>query len=158
MARSTAAGKDTLAYCTSCKMDLNHIVVAMKGDKIVKVECQTCKKTHAYKAPKGVTEPEQETGETKTAKVKGEKKKKKDKDGAEGGANPIEAEWQKLMTTHKDAPTKNYSTKGRYQLGDKINHPNFGEGIVGRLIYPNKLEVIFRADLKVLIHAGAPTA
>ena len=39
--------KDTLAYCTSCKKELTHTVVAMKGDKIVKVLCNTCKKEHA---------------------------------------------------------------------------------------------------------------
>jgi hypothetical protein len=47
---------DVLSYCTSCRMDLNHIVVSMKGDQIAKVECRTCKKTHVYRAPKGITE------------------------------------------------------------------------------------------------------
>ena len=62
------------------------------------------------------------------------------------------------MTTHKDAPTQHYTTKTQFALGDKINHPTFGEGIVGKLIYPNKLEVIFRTDVKILIHGGTPTA
>ena len=56
-ASSEQVGKETLAYCTSCKMDLAHLVVAMKGDRIAKAECKTCKKIHAYKAPKGITEP-----------------------------------------------------------------------------------------------------
>ena len=39
-------------------------------------------------------------------------------------------------------------------LADKIKHPTFGEGIVNKLIYPNKVEVIFQSDVKILIHAG----
>jgi len=142
----TSVGKETLAYCTSCKMDLNHIIVAMKGDRIAKVQCLTCKKEHAYKAAKGVSEP----GKAKTTR-----KKKSAADEAAATASSIEAEWEKLMNAHRDAPMKSYNMKGSFLLGDKINHPNFGEGIVGKLIYPNKLEVIFRNDIKVLIHAGA---
>lgn len=144
MARTTspapadaAVGKEILAYCTSCKMDLNHIIVAMKGDRVAKAQCLTCKKEHAYKAPKGQTEP---------------KKKRKKKDSDAPTSTTIEAEWEKLMNQHKNSPTKNYSMKTSFLLGDKVNHPTFGEGIVGRLIHPNKIEVFFRTDIKVLIH------
>jgi hypothetical protein len=130
-------GGETISYCTSCKMDLNHVIVAMKGDRIAKVQCFTCKKEHAYKAAKGVTTP-----------------KAKKKKSTENAGNPVELEWEKLMLQHKDAPFKSYTMKGHFTLGDKLNHPNFGEGIVGKLIYPNKLEVIFKTDVKVLVHAG----
>lgn len=147
MARTAAAttaptvAKEALAYCTSCKMDLNHVVVAMKGDRIAKVQCFTCKKEHTYKAPKGVTTPPVKKSRKKAA-------------AAEDAGNPIEAEWEKLMAAHREAPFKPYNMKGNFTLGDKLSHPTFGEGIVGKLIYPNKLEVIFRNDVKVLIHGG----
>ena len=146
MAKTTAplVAKEVIAFCTSCKMDLGHVVVAMTGDRIAKVQCNTCKKEHTYKAPKGVNEP--------TAKPKRASKKAAAKEDA---GNPIEAEWEKLMTAHKNAPMKQYTMKTSFLLGDKLNHPTFGDGIVGKLIYPNKLEVIFRHDVKVLIHAGA---
>src|SRR5947209_20175523 len=112
MARTVAAtgvvGKEALAYCTSCKMDLNHVIVAMKGDRIAKVQCLTCKKEHVYKAAKGVTEPT--------------KAKKKKAEAEEAAGNPIELEWEKLMNAHKNAPVKAYSMKGHFILGDKINH------------------------------------
>lgn len=136
--------KESLAYCTSCKMDLNHVIVAMKGDRIAKVQCLTCKKEHVYKAPKGVTTP---SAAPKT-------KKKKEESGEAASSTSIEVEWEKLMSTHKAAPVKPYTAKGLFLLGDKISHPTFGEGIVGKLIYPNKIEVIFRGDLKVLIYGG----
>jgi hypothetical protein len=139
-----AVGKEILAYCTSCKMDLNNVIVAMKGDRVAKVQCLTCKKEHVYKAPKGVTTPTAATP-----------KKSRAKKSAEPESSPIEAEWEKLMAAHRDAPIKPYGMKAKFILGDKIRHPNFGEGIVAKLIYPNKLEVIFQKDLKVLIHGGA---
>jgi len=153
MARTVAAagmaGKEALAYCTSCKMDLNHVIVAVKGDRIAKVQCLTCKKEHVYKAPKGAVEP----------KKKPKKAKKPTKaEAEEAGSHSIEVEWQKLMAAHRDAPSKPYGMKGYFGLGDKINHPTFGEGIVGKLIYPNKLEVIFQMDVKVLIYGGQAQA
>jgi hypothetical protein len=146
MARTSAVATETLAYCTSCKMDLNHMVVAMKGDKIAKVQCLTCKKEHVYRAPKGATEP------------KAPKASKARKAAEEPENHSIEIEWEKLMSAHRDIPVKPYSTKGLFALGDKLNHPTFGDGIVGKLIYPNKLEVIFRHDVKVLIYAGATSS
>jgi len=127
-------------------MDLNHVIVAMKGDRIAKVQCLTCKKEHVYKAPKGVTTP---SAAPKT-------KKKKEESSESISSTSIEVEWENLMATHKAAPIKPYSTKGVFLLGDKIHHPTFGDGIVGKLIYPNKIEVIFRTDLKVLIYSGEP--
>jgi hypothetical protein len=137
---TAAVAQEIISYCTSCKMDLNHVIVAMKGDRVAKVQCLTCKKEHAYKAAKGATEPKA-------------KKKKKEK-VAEDQGNPIELEWEKLMSDHRDAPVKPYTMKGAFGLGDKLNHPVFGDGIVGKLIYPNKLEVIFRTDVKILIYGG----
>jgi hypothetical protein len=145
MARTTSVANETLAYCTSCKMDLNSIIVAMKGDRIAKVQCLTCKKEHVYRVPKGASEPQAKTPKAKKAAA------------AEEDANhSIEAEWEKLMSAHKDAAVKPYSMKGLFGLGDKLNHPTFGDGIVGKLIYPNKLEVIFRTDVKILIYGGMP--
>lgn len=139
------AAQEILAYCTSCKMDLNHRVVAMKGDKVAKVECLTCNKEHAFKAPKGVKDP-----------AKAPKSRKKSAaDVAAAATQSIEAEWEKLMSASKDATPKKYGASGKFLLGDKIKHDAFGEGIVGRIIYPNKIEVIFRTDLKILIHGGA---
>lgn len=151
-----AAAQETLAYCTSCKMDLNHRIVAMKGDRIAKVECLTCKKEHAYKAAKGVTDPAKAAAKAAKAKAaKAKKAKGERQEGMTAEGNPIEAEWQKLMNDHREAPLKTYTMKGKFQLGDKIAHTSFGDGIVGKLIYPNKIEVIFQTDIKVLIYGGA---
>lgn len=129
--------------------------MAMAGDRIVKVQCKTCKKDHTFKAPKGVTDPS-------VAKAKAEKKKatKAEKAAAskEEATQHIGLEWQKLMSQHKNVPLKSYSSKIIFNLGDRIAHPSFGDGIITRLIYPNKVEIVFQTDLKILIHGGMPTA
>jgi hypothetical protein len=148
MASATlTAGKEIVCYCTSCKMDLNHVIVAMKGDLIARVQCHTCKKEHAYKSAKGVKEP------SKTAKAKATKAGKGGEESSK--STPIEVEWRQLMNTHRDRPAKPYSARSAFTTGDRIQHPTFGDGVVGKLIFPNKVEVVFQHDMKVLIHAGA---
>lgn len=136
MAQKVEVGSDCLSYCTSCRMDLNHVVVAMKGDRVAKVECRTCKKIHAYRIPKGQKAPAKKSTRATKKTVS------------------VEDEWSRLMEATKDSPTKNYSTKSSFQQGDRLNHPKFGDGVVGKVIYPNKLEVVFKQDVKVLVHAG----
>jgi hypothetical protein len=147
MSSQNSVGKECLAFCTACKMDLNHVIVALKGDQVKKVECKTCKKEHLYKAPKGATEP---------GKVKAKRATKSANDESKSQV-AVAVEWEKLMNAHKNVSARSYGVKTSYTLGDKIKHTTFGEGIVTRTIYPNKIEVIFQNDLKVLIHGGTPS-
>lgn len=88
------------------------------------------------------------------AEKKAKKKTKKTKSKSSSSPNTIEAEWKKLMAANKDTPAKTYKMNTRFQLGEKMTHGSFGEGIVGKLIFPNKIEVIFQNEVKVLIHAS----
>ncbi len=128
-------------------MDLSATVVAMKGDQIMRVQCRTCRGERAYKAPKGVTDPKQAPPPRTTAR------------GARTatGERPdhsVGAEWRKAMLQYKDRPANAYSARGQVAIGDKIAHPTFGEGIVMKQIHPNKAEILFEMDLKVLITGG----
>jgi hypothetical protein len=124
-------------------MDLNHVIVAMHGDQVRRVQCRTCKKDHQYRAPKGIDDPKAAQHErTSVARATKEPKRK-----------PIEEEWQQKMLELRTAPSKTYSARAPFSPGEKIQHPSFGTGIVSKLIHPNKIEVLFEHDLKVLIHA-----
>ncbi len=92
----------------------------------------------------------------KATKKKATKKKATKKRATKKSYNAtIEAEWEKLMAQHAANPTKNYAMDACFKLGEKVRHPKFGDGIVGKIIYPNKIEVIFKTDLKILIHTGS---
>jgi hypothetical protein len=140
------AESEVLAYCGTCKMDLMAVVVAKVGEKIAKVQCKTCKKERAYKAPKGITEP----GAEPPAKAPGRKRAA----ATEAPKTvPVEAEWQRLMGESAGKARVKYSPKAKLNLGDVVDHPTFGEGVVMRISYPNKAEIIFKTDMKLLIHS-----
>ena len=55
MSRQLSAGSTIETRCTRCKGVLNHTIVAMVGEKIVRVECSTCHNMHAYHPDKTTT-------------------------------------------------------------------------------------------------------
>ncbi len=147
---STTAAKEVLSYCGSCKMDLMSTVVAKVETKIVKVQCKTCKKEHGFKQPKGVTEPGKKAPAVKAAK----KSRVVDIDRTPPAKTiTSHEEWTKLMSSSKDAKKVKYTPKARLQQGDVVEHPSFGDGFVMKIAFPNKAEILFETDLKVLIHS-----
>lgn len=137
-------GEDVLSYCTSCKLDLNHTVVAATDTSIIKVQCRTCKKEHRYSAPKGAKDG------SVVFKAKEEKVQKETKVKAE--TKTVEREWQEMMSKTKDKAQKPFSIKTTYAAGELISHPTFGVGYVRKVLHPSKIEVLFSMDVKVLIH------
>lgn len=130
-------GKDVLSYCTKCRLNLSHTIVAMKDEKtFAKVQCNTCKSTHAYKDPsssnasKTRTKPKRSTGQTKIIS--------------------IADLWMESLnkTTSKSQP---YTIDHKYREGDVIDHTKFGPGIV-QAVKDNTIQVVFRHDIKTLVH------
>ena len=48
MSRKLSAGDTIEARCTRCRAVLNHTIVAMVAEKVVRVECNTCRGMHNY--------------------------------------------------------------------------------------------------------------
>lgn len=131
--------EEIVAYCTSCRMDLRHVICAIDGERIVRVLCKTCKKEHAYRRPKQV-------GALLT------KKKAKGKTSTRKSRSAF-AEWEKAMETCKDRPGKSYTLEGAFEEGDKVDHGTFGMGLVRKLIRPKKMEVLFEEGIKILVRS-----
>ena len=139
-----AAGEEILSYCTSCKLDLRHLIVAHKTGStgaVAKVECKTCRKIHAYHAPKGAAG-------VVTVKQQHEKGPKRVK----AEVIPLSVEWNKQLGESKDKASRTYSMAHAFGKGDLLEHPNFGVGVVQNVKDPTKVEVLFENSLKVLIH------
>ena len=79
MSKTFTAGSEIDSYCTKCKMDLNHRIIAMKDGKPHRVECRTCSGHHNYRTPKTLPDPLAGTPHAAkkraTAKKKAEPKK-----------------------------------------------------------------------------------
>jgi DNA-directed RNA polymerase subunit M/transcription elongation factor TFIIS len=130
-------GKEVLSYCNKCKLTLAHLVMTMKSDTIIgKVQCKTCQNTHAYKDPSNV----------KASKTKKGKTTKKST-----SADSISDIWMNRVASSSSKSQK-YSIKAKFELGDIIDHPKFGPGVIDKLIDADKIQVIFRHDIKTLIH------
>ncbi|MCX7657917.1 MAG: hypothetical protein N2Z57_04480 [Oscillospiraceae bacterium] len=122
----------------------------MVSEKPVRVMCRTCKGTRNYVAPKGVKEPgaiPTATGQRKTVTSTSRASKPKE----EGVA--VIVEWQKKMQEKASSPRIEYSIKATLKEGDVIRHPTFGDGIVMKLHFPNKAEILFQDDVRTLLHS-----
>jgi hypothetical protein len=143
--RKPAAGEVIGAHCTRCREIRNHIIVAMVGEKVVRVECNTCGGVHNYKSP-----PEPRAARTPAAG-----KASPGKSGAPPSSprrNPgaaDRAEWEELTRSLSAGQAIPYAMTRSYQINDLLAHPLFGLGIV-RSRGSNKIEVLFQDGKKLL--------
>ncbi|MCO5143713.1 MAG: hypothetical protein M9962_11545 [Oligoflexia bacterium] len=134
-----AVGQEIICYCSSCDLDLRHVIVAHKSGNtgpIAKVRCNTCAKIHAYRNKPAA-------GGTGVRVVKERQK---------ATVIPIEVEWMEQLNANKDKQSLPYVPTKDFKVGDVIEHPQFGCGVVKNLKDGNKFEVIFQKDVKVLVH------
>lgn len=137
-----SVGKEVLSYCNKCKLTLAHMIVAMKdANTIHKVQCKTCKSSHAYKDPSAVKAKKSVTKKTKKSIL----------GGARRSSTSISDLWMEAVNS-SSVKSKAYSIKAKFDQGDIIDHPKFGPGVVDKLIDADKIEVIFRHDIKTLMH------
>lgn len=130
-------GKDVLSYCTKCKLNLGHTIVAMKDTKhIAKVKCNTCNTLHAFKDP-STSSKQNKTRTKKTSSVPSK-------------IISVSDLWMEKMSSTKKKSTP-YAMDIKFHQGDIIDHLKFGPGIVEKVV-DDKIEVIFRHEIKTLVH------
>jgi len=66
-------------------------------------------------------------------------------------AEALEESWFKGVKAWRDKEVLAYSPETPFKAGDVLEHPNFGKGVV-QLKRDNKIEVLFKSDLKVLMN------
>ncbi len=141
-----SAGDIIDAMCTRCRSILNHTIVAMVEDRVVRVECNTCHGVHNYrgKPEKKIPEPGpsgHEKQKTPRAKKSNTAKEPKITD---------RQEWETLCSGNPADRSIPYDMNGKFQVDDPVDHSTFGVGIVRALIPPNKMEVLFESGKKLL--------
>lgn len=130
-------GKDVLSYCTKCKLNLGHTIVAMKDAKsIAKVKCNTCGTIQSFKDASQSSK--QNKTRTKATSAKPSK------------VISVSDLWMEKMSSTKKKSTP-YAMDGKFAEGDIIDHVKFGPGIVEKVV-DDKIEVIFRHEIKTLVH------
>lgn len=133
-------GKDVLSYCSKCKLNLAHMIVAMKDSvHIAKVKCNTCNTMHAYKDPSNSSKQ----SKTRTRKTSATPSK----------VISVADLWMEKMSNTKKKSTP-YAMDEKFVVGDVIDHVKFGPGIVEKVV-DDKIDVIFRHEIKTLVHNKA---
>jgi len=139
---SHSVGGEVDAFCTKCKMTLAHTILAMVGERIARVRCNTCMGEHAFKA-----------SAPGTAKPRATKRKT-----ATGvRAKPTSANFDEQLATKNMANARTYAFTEKFALDQIIDHPTFGRGFVAQ-VRPDKIDVVFRGSVKTLVHARGAKA
>jgi hypothetical protein len=121
---------------------MNHTVVAMVEEKIVRVECNTCHGIHNYRPIKAEKEPA--AAKSTVKKVAAPRKAKADPAASDS------AEWATLQPGLNQDHAIPYDMNGTYRAKNLLLHPMFGLGIVQLVLPPNKIEVLFQDGKKRL--------
>ena len=151
------AGGEIDAYCTKCRLDLNHRIVAMVGDAVKQVECLTCRGTHAYRRPRSEIAAAAE--KRLSAKAAGTSPPK----SARGPSVPRETlaaraereqkhTWEKSIAGQPSSAFRAYRIFETFNPGDLVRHSKFGDGVIARVIDRGKVEVLFQEGPKTLAH------
>lgn len=118
-------GTEIVSVCTKCKLPLAHTIVAMDGEKIRKVRCNTCGSEHRF--------------------VSGESPKR-----ALRAKPDSKNKWEALLSSAPSERRVPYSVSSKFREKDLIDHPFFGVGIIVEVMNGNKMRVIFQEGEKIL--------
>jgi|APFre7841882630_1041343.scaffolds.fasta_scaffold50699_1 hypothetical protein len=135
MLEKNSAGQNIESYCTKCKLNLDHTIMAMEGETIAKVRCKTCGGVHKFRNP------------ADTQKVR--KPRAKKGAGSDATAAII---WEAGLAEAK-GKERDYSMASKYRVGDVVNHHTFGKGIVLKL-YANKCDMLFKDKERLMASAN----
>ncbi|MGM0578894.1 MAG: hypothetical protein ACQEXJ_24440 [Myxococcota bacterium] len=144
-------GGDVDAYCTRCKMDLAHTIVAMVGRDPVQVKCNTCDAFHKYRPPKS------ERGRRKAGSARSSRRRSTRSTGgrrstrAAPSAEEAEGSWLDALSARAQAEPRRYDVRETFTEDDVIEHPKFGKGAVVKVLPPNRMRVLFSDEERVLV-------
>jgi hypothetical protein len=149
-------GAEVDSWCTKCRMDLMHRIIAMHNGKIIRVECRTCNGHHNYRRPKSAG-PEPRASSTA---VRGSTPRSPAPGGMSArraAAADLERQreqtWEKTVLGKPIASFKSYRATQTFNLGELIRHGKFGDGYIVRVIDRQKVEVMFKDGPRTLAQA-----
>ena len=137
------------AYCTRCKMILNHRIVSMSGTKPHQVLCLTCNSTHLFRGKAPGEKAEKGEAAPKSSRTGASPR------GAAAAARKLdiakrEQTWEKAVSGKGVHEFKPYAISGIFSEGDLIRHKKFGDGLVTRVVDAAKIEILFRDEPRLL--------
>jgi hypothetical protein len=156
MPKTLKPGSEVDAWCTKCRMDLLHRIIAMEGPKIVRVECRTCNGHHNYRrpqsAPAGVARTERSPAKGLPLRTSPPAMSMR-KAAAHEAERQRESTWEKAVLGKPVTSFRAYRASQTFSSGDLIRHGKFGDGYIVRIIDRQKVEVMFKDGPRTLAQA-----
>jgi len=154
--KANKPGTEVDSWCTKCRMDLLHRIIAMNNGKIIRVECRTCGGHHNYRAPKSASRSSHPAAPRPPGmdKPRGSSPSLSPRRSAAADAErQREESWQKAVLGQPVTSFKAYRTTQTFTLGDLIRHVKFGDGYIVRVVDRQKVEVMFKDGPRMLAQA-----
>lgn len=162
MTDAISPGDHIESRCTRCHDITGHVVIVLIDNEISKVECRACGSIHKYYPLKTSNKKRKDTNgyfvrskehgittgdtiQTSSQGLPAKKTQSKSRKSIEGNIR----RWQEAINSSFGMP-KLYSMMSQFDLGDIIEHPKFGKGIVQELVPPDKIQVLFEDGFKLL--------
>ncbi|AKT40963.1 hypothetical protein [Chondromyces crocatus] len=150
-------GGEIDSWCTKCKLDLTHRIIAMVGDDVKKVECKTCGSHHLYRPPKSERERAKaqkavarEARESARSSGTSSKSSRSSERASAKAERDLTAIWEKAIAGQPAAAFKPYRITLILAEGELVRHSKFGDGVVARVLDPTKVEILFNDGIKVM--------
>ncbi len=151
------AGGEIDAWCTRCRLDLGHRIVALVDGRPKRVVCMTCSSEHNYRSPKAADSASAKRGAggaTRAASSgsasKASSKAKQDKPRAATSRGT----WESRTSGHALSAFTRYSMDLTFQTDQLVSHKKFGEGYV-LSVSDDKVTIVFRDGERTLVHKKA---
>jgi hypothetical protein len=150
-------GAEIDAWCTSCRADRLHRIIAVVGGTPKKVECLSCKGHHLYRATAAQKEAaaahkRASRGEGSSA-VSSRVSRPSVASAAKKREEDLVATWEKAVAGQPFESFKPYRIDKTFVKGELVRHTKFGDGVVLSIVDAGKLEILFRDGMKMLAHS-----
>ncbi|HYR03706.1 MAG TPA: hypothetical protein VES58_10200 [Syntrophobacteria bacterium] len=143
--KSPSVGDEIDSRCPRCKEETIHRVVAMMTGSVHLVICTRCNSQHRHRGSlrgsKKVAWPTERQAKV-LLKYRAAKEPK---------SQALLQEWQAMKESAGEGAPATYDQRHAYVEGQAVQHSVFGLGFVRRLTGPNKMEVLFADQVKVLV-------
>jgi hypothetical protein len=131
------------AWCTRCRLELGHRIVAMVAGVPKRVLCMTCNSEHNYRVPPGTADARAVRRTPGTSSKTGGTSKNSPR------PTKARAMWEAEIRSGK--PIRAYTTASSFQVGQLVSHSKFGTGYVADVPSPTKVVIAFESGPKTLL-------
>jgi hypothetical protein len=151
-------GGEIDAWCTKCRLDLTHRIIAMVGEVVKKVECKTCGSHHLYRQPKSERESKAaaraaaKSSEPKAASTSAPRTAGERLTVSQRAERDQTMAWERAIAGQPVGAFKPYRTSLTFGEGELIHHTKFGDGVVAKVIDRGKIEILFKDGSRTMAH------